>query len=116
LNNDGDLREQLLASEQRSGIELINPDAEYFIEGTPDEPETYVAKLTLRGEDGQRVTLHYDGFERLQAHRDLLSEATDDFRYALRHGLLALTEQIGSREDEQREFDEALRKLLQSDE
>jgi hypothetical protein len=101
--------------EQRSARELINPDAEYYIEGTPYEPDTYVARLTLRGEDGERVTLHYDHFELLRSHRDLLNEVTDDFRYALRHGLIALTEQVGSREDEEREFDEALRELLQSD-
>jgi hypothetical protein len=97
------------------GRDLINPDAEYFIEGTADEPDTYVAKLTLRGEGGERVTLHYGDVERLQSHRDLLGEVTDDFLYGIRHGLAALTEKVGSREDEQRELDEALRELLQRD-
>jgi hypothetical protein len=104
-----------LASERCIGKDLINPDAEYFIEGNPDEPDTYVAKVTFRGEGGERVTLHYGDLERLQSHTDLLTEATDDFRYALAYGLVALTYKVGSREDEQRELDQALRELLQSD-
>lgn len=88
-----------MTDEVRSRIELRNPEATYYVEAEEDDTELEL-HIDLYGPAGERVRLVYDSSQNAWRLFDLLQRAFQEIHYAEEHGIHALVEKVGRKEDD----------------
>lgn len=88
-----------MTDEIRSKIELHNPEATYYVEAEEDGSQLEL-HVDLYGPAGERVRIKYDSSTNAWRLLDLLQRAFQEISYAEEHGIHALVEKVGRKEDD----------------
>ncbi|MFM7068633.1 MAG: hypothetical protein ACKOYM_04150 [Actinomycetes bacterium] len=81
-------------------VEIINPIAQFHLEGDPDAPEDVVAIATFFGEDGTQVEMHFTRPGHSGALAELLWECAIDLWEGQTKGIMAVVARKGEHTDE----------------
>ena len=84
-----------MTNDDSKRLELFNPLASFYVEGEPDDPDSYIACVDLYGEGGERVQIQYPSSQDIDIFGEMLMRASNDLEYAEDNGIEALANKVG---------------------